>query len=48
MKTAKMTKQNTVFYDINTKFKNRNNLTQIGAVHAGSGQTYSEFQGFRS
>ena len=36
-----MTKQNTVFFDVNTKFKNRNSLTQIGAVHAASGKSFN-------
>ena len=37
----KITKKNTVFFHVHTKYRNRNYPTQIGAVHAGSDKSFS-------
>ena len=38
----KITKSNSVFFDLNTKFTDRNHITQIGAVHAASGEIFEK------
>ena len=38
----KITKSNSVFFDLNTKFEDRNHITQIGAVHAASGKKFEK------
>jgi DNA polymerase III epsilon subunit-like protein len=38
----RVTKQNTVYFDLNTLFDDRFNITQIGAVHAASGNSFNE------
>ena len=37
----KITKKNTVFFHVHTKYHNRNAPTQLGAVHAGSDKSFS-------
>ena len=38
----KITKSNSVFFDLNTEFEDRNHITQIGAVHAASGKQFEK------
>ena len=38
----RITKQNSVYFDLNTEFENRYDITQIGAVHAASGESFDE------
>ena len=37
----KITKKNTVFFHVHTKYRERNAPTQLGAVHAGSEKSFS-------
>ena len=39
----KITKNNSFFFDLNTKFEDRNQITQIGAVHAASGDKFNKY-----